>query len=46
MQDIFILSLLIGGLSALIKHQGGLTALTLKIEALAAKLSQKLNQGQ
>ena len=39
MQDIFILSLFIGGLSELIRHQGGLTALTQAIESLARKLS-------
>ena len=39
MQDIFILSLFIGGLSELIRHQGGLAALTQKIESLARKLS-------
>lgn len=39
MQDIFILSLFIGGLSELIRHQGGLAALTQSIEAIAAKLS-------
>lgn len=39
MQDIFILSLFIGGLSELIKHQGGLSALTASIERLTRKLS-------
>lgn len=39
MQDIFILSLFIGGLSELIRHQGGLSALTHAIETLARKLS-------
>ena len=39
MQDIFILSLFIGGLSELIRHQGGLAALTHAIESLAKKLS-------
>jgi len=39
MQDIFILSLFIGGLSELIRHQGGLAALTQGIESLARKLS-------
>ncbi len=39
MQDIFILSLFIGGLSELIRHQGGLSALTQGIESLARKLS-------
>jgi Na+/H+ antiporter NhaC len=39
MQDIFILSLFIGGLSELIRHQGGLAALTQTIESAARKLS-------
>jgi len=39
MQDIFILSLFIGGLSELIRHQGGLSALTKAIETFARKLS-------
>lgn len=39
MQDIFILSLFIGGLSELIRHQGGLAALTQGIESLARRLS-------
>lgn len=39
MQDIFILSLFIGGLSELIRHQGGLAALTQTIESFARKLS-------
>jgi len=39
MQDIFILSLFIGGLSELVRHQGGLAALTHNIESLARKLS-------
>ena len=39
MQDIFILSLFIGGLSELIRHQGGLSALTKAIESFARKLS-------
>ena len=41
MQDIFILSLFIGGLSELIRHQGGLSALTSAIESLARRLSPK-----
>jgi len=41
MQDIFILSLFIGGLSELIRNQGGLAALTQGIESLARKLSPK-----
>ncbi|MGJ8693984.1 MAG: Na+/H+ antiporter NhaC family protein [Thalassotalea sp.] len=40
MQDIFILALFIGGLSELIKRQGGLAALTLSIEKLTYKLSR------
>jgi Na+/H+ antiporter NhaC len=39
MQDIFILSLFIGGLSELIKRQGGLAALTSSIDSLTRKLS-------
>jgi len=39
MQDIFILSLLIGGLSALIGRQGGLMALTHWLEAWARRVS-------
>ena len=39
MQDIFILSLFIGGLSELIKRQGGLGALTSSIERLTNKVS-------
>ncbi len=39
MQDIFILSLFIGGLSELVRHQGGLAALTTGIESFARKLS-------
>ena len=38
MQDIFILSLFIGGLSELIKRQGGLSALTTSIEHLTRKV--------
>lgn len=39
MQDIFILALFIGGLSELVRRQGGLSALTQAIESLARKLS-------
>jgi len=39
MQDIFILSLFIGGLSELVRQQGGLSALTRVIETLARKLT-------
>ncbi|WDE08286.1 Na+/H+ antiporter NhaC family protein [Thalassomonas viridans] len=44
MQDIFILSLFIGGLSELVRHQGGLNALTSGLEKLAAKLSPNNNK--
>ncbi len=39
MQDIFILALFIGGLSELIKQQGGLAALTHSVEKFARKLN-------
>jgi Na+/H+ antiporter NhaC len=39
MQNIFILSLFIGGLSELVRQQGGLSALTRMIEKLARKLT-------
>jgi Na+/H+ antiporter NhaC len=39
MQDLFILALFIGGLSELIKQQGGLAALTNAVEKLARKIS-------
>lgn len=39
MQDIFILSLFIGGLSELVRQQDGLSALTIMIEKLARKLT-------
>jgi Na+/H+ antiporter NhaC len=39
MQDIFILSLFIGGLSELVRQQGGLSALTRVIETLARKVT-------
>lgn len=38
MQDIFILAIFIGGLSELIKRQGGLAALTYGVEKFARKL--------
>lgn len=38
-QDVFILALFIGGLSELVRRQGGLEALTQAIKALAGKLS-------
>ena len=44
MQDIFILSLFIGGLSELIRRQGGLAALTHAIESFARKLSPNNNK--
>ena len=39
MQDLFILALFIGGLSELIKQQGGLAALTHSVEKFARKLN-------
>lgn len=39
MQDLFILALFIGGLSELVKQQGGLAALTNGVEKLARKIS-------
>jgi len=39
MQDIFLLSLFIGGLSELVRQQGGLAALTRVIETLVRKLT-------
>ena len=39
MQDILILSLFIGGLSELVKQQGGLTVLTRGVEFIARKIS-------
>ncbi len=39
MQDIFILALFIGGLSELVKRQGGLAALTHTVEKFARKLN-------
>lgn len=44
MQDIFILSLFIGGLSELVRQQGGLDALTKSIESLAQKISPNNNK--
>ena len=38
-QDVFILALFIGGLSELVRKQGGLDALTDKLKSLAGKLS-------
>ena len=42
MQEIFLLSLLIGGLSELMKKQGGLTFLTQFISKLISKVPNKL----
>jgi Na+/H+ antiporter NhaC len=39
MQDLFILALFIGGLSELVKRQGGLAALTKAVKKIATKLS-------
>ena len=44
MQDIFILSLFIGGLSELVRQQGGLAALTKRVESLAQKISPNNNK--
>lgn len=44
MQDIFILSLLIGGLSELIKQRGGIAALTRFISTLVHKVFRSNNQ--
>ncbi|RTE85772.1 MULTISPECIES: Na+/H+ antiporter NhaC family protein [Gammaproteobacteria] len=41
MQEIFLLSLLIGGLSALIRQQGGLAFLSQNVERIAQKLTKK-----
>ncbi|REL29893.1 Na+/H+ antiporter NhaC family protein [Thalassotalea euphylliae] len=38
-QDVFILALFIGGLSELVRRQGGLQALTVSLKKLAGKLS-------
>ncbi|MCL1078993.1 Na+/H+ antiporter NhaC family protein [Parashewanella spongiae] len=40
MQEIFILSMLVGGLAALIQQQGGLTFVSQKIETLCHKFSR------
>ncbi len=45
MQEIFILSMLVGGLAALMQQQGGLTFISLKIESLIARFS-KSKDGQ
>ncbi|TYK65487.1 Na+/H+ antiporter NhaC family protein [Colwellia echini] len=44
MQDIFILSLFIGGLSELVRQQGGVTALTRLIKNLSSKLIPNNNK--
>lgn len=44
MQDIFILSLFIGGLSELVRQQGGLSALTSLIKNLAKKVTPDNNK--
>jgi Na+/H+ antiporter NhaC len=41
MQEIFLLSLLIGGLSALIRQQGGLAFLSNTVERLTSRLSKR-----
>ncbi|MCL1124099.1 Na+/H+ antiporter NhaC family protein [Shewanella surugensis] len=40
MQEIFILSMLVGGLAALMQQQGGLIFISLKIESLIARFSK------
>lgn len=44
MQDIFILSLFIGGLSELVRQQGGLSALTRVIKKVAKKITPNNNK--
>lgn len=44
MQEIFILSMLVGGLAALMQQQGGLTFISLKIEKVIALFSQQKNK--
>lgn len=44
MQDIFILAIFIGGLSELVRRQGGLAALTNMVESVARKLSPNNNK--
>ena len=41
MQEIFILSMLVGGLAAMIQQQGGIAFINHKIESLVQKLSRK-----
>ncbi|MBY5993628.1 Na+/H+ antiporter NhaC family protein [Ferrimonas balearica] len=45
MQEIFLLSMLVGGLAAVMKAQGGLAWLTDKVAALIARLSRRGNAG-
>jgi len=44
MQDIFILAVFIGGLSELVRRQGGLAALTYAVEYMARKISPNNNK--
>ena len=44
MQEIFILSMLVGGLAALMQQQGGLQFISQKIETLIAHFSNKENK--
>jgi len=44
MQDIFILAVFIGGLSELVRRQGGLAALTHAVEYIARKISPNNNK--
>ena len=44
MQEIFILSMLVGGLAALMQQQGGLAFILLKIEKIIARFSQQKNK--
>jgi len=44
MQDIFILAVFIGGLSELVRRQGGLAALTSSVEYIARKISPNNNK--
>lgn len=44
MQEIFVLSMLVGGLAALMQQQGGLTFISLKIEKVIAHFAKKQNK--
>ncbi|WP_019613098.1 Na+/H+ antiporter NhaC family protein [Psychromonas ossibalaenae] len=44
MQEIFILSMLVGGLAALMQQQGGLTFISLKIEKVIARFAARQNK--